>query len=103
MGKDTEHQEFAYGSQDAAVNDAHWRKQEASYDEQEANCKSQVEDSHSEGALRVPIALRAFQGAYGSVPRALRAFQVVPDGFKGFQEVPDGFRRTRAAGFWNAR
>ena len=48
MGKDTEHQQFAYGSQDAAVDDAHWRKQEASYNEQEANCKSQVEDFHSE-------------------------------------------------------
>ena len=39
MGQDTEHQEFAYGSQDAAIDDAHWRKQEASYDKQEANCK----------------------------------------------------------------
>ena len=39
LGQDTEHQEFAYGSQDAAIDDAHWRKQEASYDKQEANCK----------------------------------------------------------------
>ena len=40
LGKDTEHQQFAYGSQDRANDDAHWRKQEASYDKQEANCKS---------------------------------------------------------------
>ena len=48
MGKDTEHQQFAYSSQDAAIDDAHWRKQEASYDKQEANCKSQVENFHGE-------------------------------------------------------
>ena len=46
MGKDTEHQEFAYGSQDAAVNDAHWRKQEASYDKADADDKVETEDFH---------------------------------------------------------
>lgn len=83
LGKDTEHQQFAYGSQDAAIDDAHWRKQEASYDKQEANCKSQVEDFHSNECLRVPRARRGrsrepmaqFQGRFARS----KWFQMVSD------------------------
>ena len=67
MGKDTEHQQFAYSSQDAAIDDAHWRKQEASYDKQEANCKSQIEDFHNDSV------------GLGDSPR--EAFQVGSEGF----------------------
>lgn len=38
LGKDTEHQELAYSGEDGAVDDAHRWKQEAPYDEQDANC-----------------------------------------------------------------
>ena len=44
-----EHQQFAYGGQDRAVDDAHRREQKASCDKQEANCKGDVEDFHSDG------------------------------------------------------
>ena len=55
LDKDTEHQEFAYSGEDRAIDDAHWRKQEAPYDEQEANCKCQVEDFHGELAIAMAL------------------------------------------------
>ena len=67
MGQDTEHQEFAYGGEDRAIDDAHGRKQEASYDEQEANCQGQVEDFHSDSV------------GLGDSPR--EAFRVGSEGF----------------------
>ena len=79
MGQDTEHQEFAYGGEDRAIDDAHRRKQEASYDKQETNCKSQIEDFHNDSV------------GLGDSPR--EAFQVDSEGFRRFLRVSEGFRR----------
>ena len=66
LGQQAEHQEFAYGRQDRAVDDAHRGEQEASHDEQEASCQGDGKDSHTLSAWRLELrAWRLELGAWG--------------------------------------